>query len=273
MSDPPVRIGPPVPRGMAGEKAPADPGTHVLPGPVLSSPESRREGRQVPERAPARLTRKEAQASGGLGDIRLQANRASSTPVARWPGIDMGRLLSGILVAILVVATIWIGWDAHEPVAGFGIVGPDGALISTNGNGLEAGDALPPFRLLSTTDDVVELADFEGRPLVIHLWNTWCLDCIADLPVIQQAADQWDGQVAVVGIAPDEPVDRVAKAADRHGASYTMLLDADEAVATQYGATTVPVTIVVDATGTVVAIHQGPIAFQDIERALAPLLP
>jgi peroxiredoxin len=195
-------------------------------------------------------------------------------PIPRWTGgTDIGRLLRGVLVAVLVVATIWAGRDLHEPVAGFGIVGPDGTLLATNGNGLEVGDSLPPFRLLSTTDDVVELDDFEGQPLVIHLWNTWCLDCIADLPVIQQAADQWDGQVAVVGIAPDEPMDRVTNAANRHNASYTMLLDANEAVVTQYGATSLPVTIVVDGSGTVVAIHQGPIAFEDIERAVEPLLP
>ncbi len=174
---------------------------------------------------------------------------------------------------MLVLATIWAGRDMHEPVAGFGIVGQDGTMLASNGGSLETGDTLPRFQLLSTTDDVVTSTDFEGQPLVIHLWNTWCLDCIADLPAIQQAADQWDGQVAVVGIAPDEPMSRVANAADRYGASYPMLLDDNEAVVTRYGATSLPVTIVVDATGTVVAIHDGPIAFQDIERSLEPLLP
>ncbi len=194
-------------------------------------------------------------------------------PVASWRGIDTGRVLSGLLVTILVVATIWAGRDMHEPVAGFGLVDHDGTLLEPNGTGVETGDALPRFRLLSTTDDVVNSTDFEGQPLVIHLWNTWCLDCVADLPALQQAADQWEGQVAVVGIAPDEPLNRVANAADRYGASYTLLLDEDEAVVSRFGATSLPVTIVVDAAGTVVAIHQGPIAFQDIERAVEPLLP
>jgi peroxiredoxin len=195
-------------------------------------------------------------------------------PVVSWTGsLDAGRLLSGALVILLVMASLWASRDLHEPVAGFGIVDQDGELVASSGNGLEVGDTLPQFRLLSTTDDVVEVTDFAGQPLVIHLWNTWCLDCIADLPVIEQASDQWEGQASVVGITPDEPLDRVAKAADRQDASYTMLLDSNEAVVTRYGTATLPVTIVVDATGTVVALHEGVVSIEDIERALDPLLP
>jgi len=50
------------------------------------------------------------------------------------------------------------------------------------------------------------MAAFQGKPLLLNFWATWCPPCIAELPLLngfyrEQAAKGWQ----VVGIAIDQP--------------------------------------------------------------------
>lgn len=50
------------------------------------------------------------------------------------------------------------------------------------------------------------MQSFQGRPMVVNFWATWCPPCIAELPLLndffqQNAASGWQ----VVGLAVDQP--------------------------------------------------------------------
>jgi len=176
-----------------------------------------------------------------------------------------------VLVAGLVAGAVWLDRDRHAPVAGYGPIPQPGATLATPGSSLAIGEPAPNFRLLDTEGNVVELSRRRGRPVLIHFWTTWCLDCAVDLPVLQDLSGHYGDYLQVLGIGVGEPAGRVEAAAGRHGANYTMLLDRDGSVAAAYGVTAYPVTVVIDAGGVVRAIHEGPVDIGGLQGQIEAL--
>jgi thiol-disulfide isomerase/thioredoxin len=96
------------------------------------------------------------------------------------------------LVGFLIVAAL----------AGF-------ALSSQSDDGGRAGgpDVTDPAKFdLPTIDGTgrVRLADFEGKPVVVNFFASWCEPCKKELPEFTAAARQLAGKVAFVGVNSKE---------------------------------------------------------------------
>lgn len=75
----------------------------------------------------------------------------------------------------------------------------------------------------------------EGRPVVLHLWATWCVSCMEELPVMGQFARELkDKGVAVVSVSLDEATAAARKKVGRliqdkaGGALTNVLLQNDD---------------------------------------------
>lgn len=177
-----------------------------------------------------------------------------------------------MMVALLVIATIWVERDRHDPVAGYGVLDARGVATASSDEGVMAGQPAPDFRLQATTGNILTLADVSGQPVVLQFWTSWCLDCVDAIPIFQQVATTHVDRVTVLGIAPEETAGRTNGALDRAGATYLTLLDNDGAVSDRYGATPLPLTVVIDGNGQIVAVHEGRVSVAQLETDLAPLL-
>lgn len=79
---------------------------------------------------------------------------------------------------------------------------PDGTLV------LEEGAKRPDAELLGVDGKLGKLSDFDGRPLLINFWATWCPPCVEELPMLD-ALHQRSGAegLQVIGIALDDPAE------------------------------------------------------------------
>ena len=77
---------------------------------------------------------------------------------------------------------------------------PQGTLV------LEEGAKRPDAELRRLDGSTAKLSDFDGRPLLINFWATWCPPCIEELPLLD-AVHQRSGAdgLQVIGIALDDP--------------------------------------------------------------------
>jgi thioredoxin-dependent peroxiredoxin len=101
---------------------------------------------------------------------------------------------------------------------------------------LAEGDKAPNFTLPDQNGDQVELSDLEGETVVLYFYPR------ADTPgcttqacgVRDRRADYEKAGARVIGISPDE-VTAVDKFAGKYDLDFTLLADADHAVAEKYG--------------------------------------
>jgi thiol-disulfide isomerase/thioredoxin len=120
-------------------------------------------------------------------------------------------------------------------------------------------------------------AEWQGRPLVINFWATWCDPCRAELPLLSAAAQRPELRGAtVLGVALDEKAS-VQDFLKTHPLGFPVLIDADsvgQALVARLGDAdgALPFTAIVDRHGVVVETRRGPWKAGEIEARLATLL-
>ena len=56
--------------------------------------------------------------------------------------------------------------------------------------GTEVGEPLPEFSILTFDGKTLTRSSFEGKPLLLVFWNTWCSDCMRELPEISRLVNK-----------------------------------------------------------------------------------
>ena len=184
----------------------------------------------------------------------------------------MNPLSRFLVIGALVLAAVWMGARAY-------LASHPGRLQQ-----VPAGSASPPTlsdmsaQALSTPTPKIperlpafELDDLEGaktlssrwqgKPLVLNFWATWCGPCRQEMPLLQSLSGEWAGRgVTLVGIAVDYP-DKVREFAKRYNISYPLLVGEQPALdlAAKLGMETpvFPFTVFADQQGEVVTLFVG----------------
>ncbi len=119
---------------------------------------------------------------------------------------------------------------------------------------------------------VMKLNAFQGKPLVINFWATWCPPCIEEMPLLdafyqQNSSNGWQ----VVGLAIDQP-SRVRQFLTQHAVSYPVGLAGltGTALGTQLGNDQggLPFTVVLDAQSGLKARKLGKLSEDDLKNWL-----
>jgi thiol-disulfide isomerase/thioredoxin len=99
----------------------------------------------------------------------------------------------------------------------------------------------------------ITLADFEGVPVLVNLWASWCAPCIKELPTLERVeqAQAKDGQLGVIAVsqdrAPKASVD--AFLADKGIGRFAAFHDPDMALSGAFGVEVLPTTLLYDSEG------------------------
>lgn len=95
---------------------------------------------------------------------------------------------------------------------------------------------VPDFVLSDLAGQPLDIRDYRGSYVVIHIAATWCPFCNAEAPHLQELSQAYaDRNVKVLLIDVKEPRVLVQeKLQDRFGFTFPVLLDEDGAVATRF---------------------------------------
>lgn len=143
---------------------------------------------------------------------------------------------------------------------------------ATSGANVRVGREAPDFELPDLDGSRVALSDFRGDVVLINFWATWCPPCRVEMPEMEAVyRAHGDEGFEILGVDQREPRDLVAGFVNERGFSWTFLLDEDFDVSREYGATSIPRSILVDRDGTVVHVWSGTLTRNALEYQLAEL--
>jgi len=149
-----------------------------------------------------------------------------------------------------------VAWRLGKPAVHTPLSGP--AADGTRLLGIEALQptdppaALAPATLVDGDGVAHGVADFAGTGLVINLWATWCVPCVAELPALAVLAGRLkDSSIRVLAASSDRGGAAAVEAFYRqHGiAGLAVWLDPKGEAARIWGARGIPTTIIVDREG------------------------
>jgi thiol-disulfide isomerase/thioredoxin len=129
------------------------------------------------------------------------------------------------------------------------------ALIRTN-------PPVPPpdAALVDAQGEVHHLSEFAGKGLVVNLWATWCMPCVAELPSLNALARTLAGDgILVLPLSSDHGGARVvSKFYQAHGIdALPIWTDHNGEVSRAWGVRGIPTTLVIDRRGREVGRLEG----------------
>ena len=116
---------------------------------------------------------------------------------------------------------------------------------------LASGGALPAVAIRGADGAEKPLTAFAGAPLVLNLWATWCVPCVAEMPALDRLAAMVAPGIAVVALSSDRggaaAVERFYR--ERQITHLPVSLDPGGAAARALGARGIPTTLIIGADG------------------------
>lgn len=200
--------------------------------------------------------------------------------------IFAGFLLLGLALALVLFGSDLFGGSQNNvPIAGDS---GDSAILdqviefptadsrvaeipaSNPGGILEVGEKALNFTLLDLDGNPVSLSDFEGQPVIINFWATWCAPCRIEMPELQAAYETYQNEgLVILALNQDESADLAREYfVGEMGLTFTALLDDNSAISTAFGIFGLPTTFFLDAEGIITVIHRGPMTLEQIEGYL-----
>ncbi|NII29060.1 AhpC/TSA family protein [Pseudoflavitalea sp. X16] len=115
------------------------------------------------------------------------------------------------------------------------------------------------FAQPDSAGNMVRLADFKGRYVLLDFWASWCGPCRAENPAVLKAYNTYkDKSFTVLGVSLDETSKRQAwlQAIEKDGLPWTQVSDLkgwNNAAARLYGVMAIPQNYLIDPSGKIIA--------------------
>lgn len=134
------------------------------------------------------------------------------------------------------------------------------------------GERAPDFAAVDKDGNLVSLSDFDGQPVWLNFWGSWCPPCRAEAPDMIQA---WqtikDDGIVLLAVSLEEPSEDAFDYAEQVGMDFIVLSDPErEAIRGKYRVRSFPTHLFIDADGIVQDITLTPMSAQTaIQKAEA----
>jgi thiol-disulfide isomerase/thioredoxin len=123
---------------------------------------------------------------------------------------------------------------------------------------VEVGETLREARMRGLNGPDRLLSQYRGKPLLINVWASWCGPCRQEMGSLERLAWQDQGKrFAMIGISTDDSEPAAKRYLQNANATLNHYIDHALELENMLGAERLPLTILVDAKGRVLARYYG----------------
>ena len=175
--------------------------------------------------------------------------------------------LTSLGLSLALVTTACSGSDAHAEA-------PQIDNGATSAVTIDERLAAPFSEFAMFDGSSATFADYEGRPLVVNFWASWCPSCVAEMAAAFKPAQQSLGdEVAFLGLNIQDDRNDAIRLVEETGVLFDLGDDRSGDLYLEFGGIGMPFTIFIDADGFIVEQHNGPLTdtqlLDMIEQAFA----
>ena len=160
------------------------------------------------------------------------------------PADETGRRALLGVIAVLVVAGVAL-------LAFTGDTDDTGGTDDATADGGVSASELPTAPFERFDGGEATFADFEGKPVVLNFWASWCPACVAELPEFEAVHRDLGDDVTFVGMANADLRGNAVAMADDIGLSYTLVDDPEGVFFAEFDLISMPSTVFITPDGRV----------------------
>lgn len=112
-------------------------------------------------------------------------------------------------------------------------------------------DQLPRLQFLDENQRTLSLQQYQGRPILLHLWATWCAPCVREIPLlVRLQADYAAYGLVLLPVSQDFAAEDIRRFYRNNGIlNLPLLLDRDSSIFKAVGTRGLPISILIDRYG------------------------
>lgn len=182
------------------------------------------------------------------------------------PGRRSQRAILLVAVAAIAIAALWLLFVLP--------LGDDGIDREVVGGHPLYGAPAPEIDLLTLDGERVTLSSLRGRPVLVNFWATWCHPCREEFPLMVEAYERHAvGGLEILGVVHDDAAEGARAFAADQGATWPMLMDAEDVAWNDYRGVGMPSSFFIDGEGVVRAFSLGGFTADGLAAQLETILP
>lgn len=162
-------------------------------------------------------------------------------------------ILSGLVLGFTFIGIIIFGFGTQSNFLG---------LYDIIDNMVEdeapvVGSRAPDFELVNLNGELVRLSEYEGKPVLINFWATWCAPCVLEMPNILKYYEEFFPNFVVFAVNAGETRQEIQTFVDDMGLTFDVLMDPESQVQYLYRLRGYPTSFFIDADRMIRVQHIG----------------
>ena len=134
----------------------------------------------------------------------------------------------------------------------------------------------PDFIVYDVDGNAYQLSDFQGKPVILNFWATWCGYCKMEMPDFDEKYQEYGEDIHFLMInvtdGSQETVETASAFIAEEGYVFPVYYDTGREAAMAYGTSSLPVTYFIDAEGNFVAWQKGMLSAETLQKGIDMLL-
>jgi len=133
------------------------------------------------------------------------------------------------------------------------------------------GEPAPEFSVSRLDNVPLDSSELRGKPILLEFWAPGCPACIDNIAPLGKLYGKYGERVHFLGVSTEIGVKALGRFLEAKPLPYPVVLG-NRRIVEKYGVHVIPVTVLIDGSGTVRYYHAGRISLAEIDRRLGKVL-